>query len=195
MTSVIFVPSLHSLEATMGRFKPGDVVPARALESVTGGRISLPDPSRLIHLQLRRFVDCPICNTHIAEMRARAGEIEAAGIKEVIVFHSSASSIRSYQRDVPFVLVGDPAKALYKEFGVKSSLAFLSRQALGAAVRGVAHGHLGLRLAGGPMGLPGDFLISPSGEIKAVKYGTHAYDQWSVDELLALAGYAKVRAA
>src|SRR5215469_4491290 len=120
----------------MTRLKAGDIVPTRTLQTVTGAPVNIPDPNRLVHLQLRRFVDCPICNTHIAEMRARAGEIEAAGIKEVIVFHSSASSIRSYQRDVPFVLVGDPAKDLYKEFGVKSSLAFLSRQALGAAVRG-----------------------------------------------------------
>jgi len=35
--------------------------------------------------------------------------------------------------------------------------------------------------------MPADFLISPSGRINAVKYGTDAYDQWSVDELLNLA--------
>ena len=177
------------------KFKPGDTVPATTLESVTGESIKFPDPNRLVHLQLRRFVDCPICNTHIAEMRGRAREIEAAGIKEVIVFHSSAKSIRSYQKDVPFVLVGDPKKALYKEFGVKSSLGFISLKSLSAAMRGVAHGHFGLRLSGGPFGLPGDFLIAPSGRIKAVKYGTHAYDQWSVDELIALAKGAGLQAA
>src|SRR5216684_6990471 len=101
------------------KLKPGDVVPATTLESVTGELIKLPDPDRLVHLQFRRFVDCPIYNTHLAELRGRAREIEAAGIKEVIVFHSSAKSIRSYQKDVPFVLVGDPKKALYKEFGVE----------------------------------------------------------------------------
>ena len=179
----------------MTKFKPGDIVPATTLETVTGERIKLSDPNRLVHLQFRRFVDCPICNTHIAKLRGRAREIEAAGIKEVIVFHSSAKSIRSYQKDVPFVLVGDPKKALYKEFGVEASLGFLSRKALGAAMRGVAHGHFGLRLAGGPMGLPGDFLIAPSGQIEAVKYGTHAYDQWSVDELIALARGAALQAA
>jgi peroxiredoxin len=123
------------------KFKSGDIVPATTLESVTGASIKLPDPDRLIHLQFRRFVDCPICNTHIAEVRRRAREIEAAGVKEVIVFHSSARSIRSYQKDVPFELVGDPKKALYKEFGVESSLAFLTLKSLGAAMRGVAHGH------------------------------------------------------
>src|SRR5262245_4229128 len=171
------------------KFKPGDLVPATTLESVTGEPIRLPDPSRLVHLQFRRFVDCPICNTHIAELRRRAREIEAAGIKEVIVFHSSATSIRSYQKNVPFVLVGDPKKDLYKGFSVETSFGFLSSlKALGAWTRGIAHGHFGLRsFPGGPLGLPGDFLIAPSGQIKAVKYGTHAYDQWSVDELIALA--------
>ena len=177
------------------KFKPGDIFPARTLESVTGEPIEVPDPNHLVHLQLRRFVDCPICNTHIGELRKRAREIEAAGVKEVIVFHSSAKLIGSYQKDVPFVLVGDPKKALYKEFGVKSSLGFISLKSLGAAMRGVAHGHFGLRLSGGPFGLPGDFLIAPSGRIKAVKYGTHAYDQWSVDELIRLANGAALKAA
>src|SRR5262245_36152730 len=175
------------------KFKLGDIVPARTLESVTGEPIKLPDPNCLVHLQFRRFVDCPICNTHIAELRGRAREIEAAGIKEVIVFHSSAKSIRSYQRDVPFVLVGDPKKALYKEFGVETSLRFMSLEALGAGIRGMAHGHFGLRLSEGPLGLPADFLIAPSGQIEAVKYGTHAYDQWSVDDLIALATGAIAR--
>src|SRR5262252_10187009 len=120
------------------KFKPGDIIPARTLESVTGDPIKLPDPERLIHLQFRRFVDCPICNTHIAELRGRAREIEQAGIKEVIVFHSSAKSIRSYQKDLPFLLVGDPRKDLYKDFGVESSLRFLSLPALRAALRGIA---------------------------------------------------------
>jgi peroxiredoxin len=170
------------------KFKSGDMLPTTVMEAVTGEAINLPDPKRFVHLQFRRFVDCPICNTHIAEFRKRAREIEAARIKEVIVFHSSPKSIRSYQKDVPFRMVGDPKKAFYKDFGVESSLGFMSLKALGAGMRGMAHGHLGLRLAGGgPLGLPADFLIAPSGRINAVKYGVDAYDQWSVDELLTLA--------
>jgi peroxiredoxin len=170
------------------KFKPGDMLPTTVMEAVTGEAISLPDPKRLVHLQFRRFVDCPICNTHIAEFRKRAREIEAAGIKEVIVFHSSPKSIRVYQKDVPFRMVGDPKKAFYKNFGVEASLGFISLSALGAGMRGMAHGHFGLRMVGGgPLGLPADFLIAPSGRMNAVKYGTDAYDQWSVDELLTLA--------
>ena len=170
------------------KFQPGDMLPATVMQAVTGHAINLPDPKRLVHLQFRRFVDCPICNTHIAEFRRRSREIESAGVREVIVFHSSAKSIRSHQRNVPFVMVSDPRKVLYKEFGVETSLGFISLKALGAAIRGMAHGHFGLRFAGGgPLGLPADFLIAPSGQIDAVKYGADAYDQWSVDELLTLA--------
>src|SRR5438552_18286358 len=150
------------------KFKSGDILPATTLESVTGEPIKLPDPDRLVHLQFRRFVDCPICNTHIAEVRRRAREIEAAGVKEVIVFHSSAKSIRSYQKDVPFELVGDPKKDLYKQFGVESSLGFLTLKSLRAAMPGLAHGHFGFRLSRGPFGLPGAFLIAQSGQIEAV---------------------------
>lgn len=39
------------------------------------------------------------------------------------------------------------------------------------------------------LGLPADLLIAADGRVVAAKYGSHAYDQWSVDELLALAGH------
>jgi hypothetical protein len=37
------------------------------------------------------------------------------------------------------------------------------------------------------LGMPADFLIGPDGAVVARKYGGHADDQWSVDELLRLA--------
>ncbi|WP_197506924.1 hypothetical protein [Mycobacterium sp. 852002-50816_SCH5313054-b] len=35
--------------------------------------------------------------------------------------------------------------------------------------------------------MPADVLIDADGRVAAVKYGKHAYDQWSVDDLLAMA--------
>ena len=60
------------------------------------------------------------------------------------------------------------------------------RRAIGNAV---AHRRAPLPLApsNGNLGLPADLLISADGNVAAVKYGVHAYDQWSVDELLDLA--------
>jgi hypothetical protein len=53
----------------------------------------------------------------------------------------------------------------------------------------------GIRAGGTPfstggqtvLGLPADFLIGPDGRVRAVKYGRHAGDQWSVDDLLRVA--------
>jgi hypothetical protein len=183
------------------------VLPGAALWSIASPTISRRDRAAQLAacrtrvldggcgLPFRRFVDCPSCNTHFAEVRRRSREIEAAGVKEVIVFHSSARSIRSYQKDVPFALVDDPKKALYKEFGVEIVAWVPHPQVPGRAMRGVAHSHFGLRLSGGPFGLPADFLIAPSGQIEAMKYGTHAYHQWSVDELIGLARGATLQAA
>jgi peroxiredoxin len=134
------------------KFTPGDMLPTRVMEAVTGEAINLPGAKRLVHLQFRRFVDCPICNTHIAEFKKSAKDIEAAGVEEAIVFHSSPKSIRLYQKDVFFLMVGDPKKAIYKDFGVETSLGFMSLKALGAGMRGMARGHFGLRLARGPWG-------------------------------------------
>ena len=39
---------------------------------------------------------------------------------------------------------------------------------------------------GGRFGLPADFLIANDGKVLACKYGSHVYDQWSVDEILGL---------
>ena len=42
-----------------------------------------------------------------------------------------------------------------------------------------------LHPTGGHLGLPADFLIGSDGRVLACKRGTHANDQWSVDEVLA----------
>jgi hypothetical protein len=39
---------------------------------------------------------------------------------------------------------------------------------------------------GGGLGLPADFLVASDGSVGEVNYGAHAYDQWTVDELLGL---------
>lgn len=169
-------------------------VGAREWESVSGGAVRVPDPERLVHLQFRRFAGCPVCNLHLRSIVARHDEITAHGITEVVVFHSSAADLRPHVADLPFAVVGDPEKRLYVEFGVESApRSLLDPRAWGAIVRGlvrdlgpVLRGRRPLpKPEGGRLGLPADFLIAPDGSIVAEKRGQHAYDQWSVAELLA----------
>ena len=168
----------------------------RELVTVTGETIRIPDEEKVIHLQFRRFAGCPLCNLHLRSIVLRHKEIEAAGIKEVVLFHSSADELREHVADLPFAVVGDPGKVLYEEFGVESSPRALPPKVWPTIIRAVAR-DLPSVLRGrkplpkskpdnGRLGLPADFLIATDGTVVASKHGSHAYDQWSVDELLAL---------
>jgi AhpC/TSA family len=153
--------------------------------------MQIPEPERLVHLQFRRYAGCPICNMHLRSITQHHDEILAAGIREVVVFHSSAETMLGFQGELPFAAIPDPNKELYAEFGVGSSLkAVLNPRAplAGFRARSVVHSVRGAMGIGEKhLGLPADFLIGPDGLVLAAKYGKHASDQWSVDELLELA--------
>lgn len=172
------------------KLTPGMVAPAISTTSIHGQPLQLPDAaSRFVHLQFRRFAGCPICNFHLHTLKLRIDEIQAAGIREVVVFHASTAEMLKYQGQLPFDCIADPGKALYRQFGVDSHwLAALHPRAMWAAMRGLATAaRLPLRMEGGVTGLPADFLIDASGQLRAVHYGQHAYDNWDVDTLLRLA--------
>lgn len=180
----------------MPRITPGTILPPLALRTLTGAPLNIPTGgTEIIHLQFRRFAGCPICSTHLRGFVKRADELKAASLREIIFFHSSAEQLQEYHADLPFDVIPDPARNQYRAFGVEKSLtAALHPAVWWAGLRGVLRGHLGLKMENGPLGLPADFLVSPTGKVLAVKYGAHAYDQWDVDEVLALAAKAKTLA-
>jgi peroxiredoxin len=174
----------------------GDTFPTLELTATAGQRVTIPDPGGdYVHLQLRRFAGCPICNLHLRSIVNRHDEIRSHGIREVVVFHSTAKELAKHEAELPFALIPDPARELYRRLGVERGAgSLLSGAALRAAMAGegaairkrsTTRGVLGpVKPTGGRFGLPADLLIAPDGQIAAVKYGTHAYDQWTVDELL-----------
>jgi peroxiredoxin len=177
------------------RYAAGDTITPRELTTIRSDGVTVPDPDRLTHLQFRRYAGCPICNVHLRSVARRHDEIVAAGIREVAVFHSAARDMLPHQGELPFDVVADPDRALYAEFGVESSVrGLLHPSAWTTPLRPQAWAVVlrGRRAGGSPgptqgetvTGLPADFLIEPDGHIRAVKYGRHANDQWSVDELL-----------
>lgn len=181
-----------------GKLKIGDVVSGRLLTTISGAAVALPDPERLTHLQFRRFAGCPICNLHLRSFTRRLDEIEAAGVREVAVFHSTDAEMRQYEDHLPFAAIGDPDKRLYREFGVEAgaralanprAILAIARTLVPVTLETIARRKLTANLApqGGRLGLPADFLIAPDGRVLAAKYGAHADDQWSVDDVLALA--------
>jgi len=181
------------------RFSAGSVVTNRELLTIQSKVIQVPDEHRVIHLQFRRFAGCPVCDLHLYEIVRRHDRILAASIKEVVVFHTDRKELLRYADDLPFAVIADPDKQLYAEFGVESGRrALLDPRSWIPIARGVLRSmqtifqgkHVPpVNPQGGRFGLPADFLIASDGLILASKYGSHAYDQWSVDELLALSRF------
>lgn len=177
---------IDALDATSAPPEPKSF-PPRELVALFG-TVPIPDATRLVHLQLRRFAGCPICSLHLSSFARRHDELVHAGIVEVVVFHSSAEDLAKVHATQPFAIVPDPERRLYDELGVGTSrLAMANPMVWLAAARAIAMGaatHPTVGAADGSFGLPGDFLIDPKGRIVASYHGRHADDQWSVDELL-----------
>ena len=187
-------------ELTLARRRAaGAVVPHRTLTSLRGESIDLPDPRALTHLQFRRFAGCPVCDLHLQSIAKRHAELAAAGVREVVLFHSTAAELRAHGADrLPFPVIADPNKQLYYELGVESGArALLDPRAWLYIARAIARTSWAilcgrarapsLRPRGGRYGLPADFLLASDGRVLACHYGSHAYDQWSVDDVLTLA--------
>ena len=179
----------------MTRVSVEDVLNHRELVTIHGERVHIPEAQRLVHLHFRRYAGCPVCNLHLRSISRRHQEILAAGIREVVVFHSSAQTMLMFQGELPFAAIADPEKKLYSEFGVDrmsplaAFIAALTPRSWRAAGRALWRAP-SLRGAAGKgeehLGLPADFLIGPGGRVLATKYGTYVDDHWSVDELLDL---------
>lgn len=179
---------------TSNQLSTGEVIPPRRLQTITGQSLSLP-AAGTTHIQFRRFAGCPICSLHLRSFADRHQELAGAGITEVAFFHSPAEALRGYQTLLPFAVVADPDKVVYREFGVETSLrAVADPRSWSSAFRGYRAklGHrndpnysgVGSNDGTTHLGLPADFLIDADGTVVAVHYGRHADDQWSVDELL-----------
>lgn len=184
--------------ARAARIHPGATIAPRQLVTIQSGHIELPGRDASTHLQFRRFAGCPVCDLHLHSIVRRHHELQQAGIREVVVFHSSPRDLLPHAGDLPFAVIADPGRDLYRAFGVESSpRALLDPRAWPAILLGVSRRLAGilrgresappLNPRGGRLGLPADFLIAPGGRVLACKYGTHADDQWSVDQILAAA--------
>jgi peroxiredoxin len=175
------------------KLNKGDVVSRHELMTIRGNSLQIPDPENLVHLQFRRYAGCPVCNLHMHTIARRHDEILAAGIREVVVFHSKVETMLEFQNLLPFAAIADPEKELYAKFGADrkmSTSAALNPRTWWAAINALARAP-SLHGAGGvgeeTSGLPAEFLIGSNGKILASKYGKRVDDHWSVDELLDLA--------
>ena len=105
------------------------------------------------------------------------------------------AELRGYKSLLPFVVVADPHKKQYRQFGVEARLrSIMHPRAMWTAFRGYADlmrhrndpNSAGVGSGDGSthLGLPAGFIIDSDGTVVASHYGRHADDQWTVDQLL-----------
>ncbi len=85
----------------MGKIQVNDPIRPRELTTIQGERITIPVPEFRTHLQFRRFAGRAGCNLHLRSIAKRHDEILGAGLREVVVFYSSAQAIKPDQGDLP----------------------------------------------------------------------------------------------
>jgi peroxiredoxin len=180
------------------RLRPGDRLDRLALTTIAGGRLSLPNGEDLIHVHLLRFAGCPVCTLHVHAFTGRHAEIELAGVRSLLVYPSTRQELARYQPELPFDVVADPERSLFRRLGAESSVrAVLDPRAWGPSAVAIAQAvatavrerrPIAPRTSKeGSLGLPADLLIAPDGEVVGSKYGAHAADHWTVDEVIAAA--------
>ena len=171
----------------------GQKLPLESIKTIMNKDIALAHGSGLIHIQMRRFSGCPLCNVHLVLLAERMTEIAAKGIIEVVVFRTSDVIIKENQGSVEWAkdlnFFGDEEGKLYKLFGIenKGMMGYMNLKAIKLGLSGMKYVK-GYRKFGKKVyNCPMDILVdSSTGTIVALKYGTTVYDQWSVDELLSL---------
>ena len=172
----------------MKKLTAGTQLKPHEWHDIQGKCITFPQQGYWTHIQFRRYSGCAVCNLHLHSFLSRQKELIAHRIQEIVVFNSTPERIKADLPQCPLAIVSDVNKHLYAEIGVGTTvMAVLNPAVWLPAMRGAAQ--FGVQLPRDEetsLGLPADFLIDDEGKIVAVYYGKHAYDQWSVDQLLDL---------
>ena len=160
------------------RLKPGTIAPKFSVSDILGEKHS---PEKYLGqkwmLSFFRYASCPACNLRIHELTKVYDELQEKGFSILAVFESPKDSILEYvgKNKLPFPIIPDPERNLYKLYGVASSwLGYI----MGAptVMKAIWNGFLPGKMEGDKAIVPADFLINPDGTIHTAYYGKNIGD-------------------
>jgi thioredoxin-dependent peroxiredoxin len=171
------------------RLTVGSLAPDFAAESIGGRRLSLEQlRGRPLLLKFYRFATCPVCNLHMHQFLLDYHHVEDVGLTTVVFYHSPADKLADTQADaVPFDLVADPAKEIFKRYGVEQGFrGLISPTVMRDYARALTAGYsTGLLTSdGGITGNPADFIIDSSGRVALARYGKHYADSLDAADVI-----------
>ena len=123
-------------------------------------------------------------------MRRAKKRFDQAGVKVVIVGLGTPEQSEEFKRKflVPFTILSDPEKNLYRAFGLKqmSPLGFLSPSLFAKSISTMVKGHA-MGIPEGDVGqLPGVFIINTHGRIEFSHYAEDPADHPDPETILGM---------
>lgn len=175
------------------RLQTGDHAPSFVVPSLQGTEVALGDyRGRKLLLSFFRYGACPLCNLRLTFLVDAYPRWQEQGLDVVAVFESPAERLLETVASgpIPFAVIPDPARALYKTYGVTASWlgyligAFRVRSFSDAFKRGFHPG----KGEGAIAQLPAEFLIGPDLIIDRAYYGVDIGDHLPLSEVGAWIG-------
>lgn len=171
------------------KLKAGDVAPSFQVVDVHGvTQTAVGDGTQPTLLCFFRHAGCPPCNLRVRELLLAKQELDRYGVRLLAVFESTVDHIRRdlAHGEVPFPILPDRKRRLYKKYAVKPSLGgFMSSLLLRPQYSMKAifkHGYIP-KFSEATTMMPAEFLIAPGGTIKLAHYGKDLGDYVSLATL------------
>lgn len=162
------------------RLSSGDEALPFSVVDMNGDVRSLEDyRGKTLLLSFYRYAACPLCNLRIHELGKHREKFLERGLLLLAVFQSPESSMRQHlaRRAMPFPIVADPERRLYRAYRIESSFgAFATAMVHPRSVSALVQGFLPGKMEGDKFLVPADFLVGPELTIQHAYYGKHIGD-------------------
>jgi len=170
------------------RRRAGELAPRFAVEDIDGETIDLlAYRDRRILLAFFRYGGCPLCNLRMAFLTGTWTQWSERGLVVIAVFESPRQRLLETvaSAPVPFPVIPDPSRELYRLYGVSPSTWGTVRGALrfGVFREAFRRGFRVGRADGLVTQLPAEFLIGPEGKIQIAYYGRDIGDHLPIEEI------------
>lgn len=160
---------------------PGEPAPNFTATTLDGETLTLSDlAGRRVQISFFRYASCPFCNLYLHRLAQKAELFAAHNLAVVALFQSPAGSLRRHagRRSLPFPLIADPQRRIYRLYGVESSWYGYLKGALrlDRLLSAARNGYLPGKMEGDKALLPADFLLTPDLIIDVAHYGRDISD-------------------
>jgi lipoprotein signal peptidase/peroxiredoxin len=136
---------------------------------------------------LYRYATCPLCVTHLNQIRDLIKQAKSAGVVVLAVYESTpedfrkseCANISKFYREVDIQLISDPKREVYLKFKAQRSFwALFHFSNIGTLLKAKKNGYLEPSTVDGDIGqLPAQFLINSDGKVVFSHYGKH-FNDW-----------------